>query len=338
MHRNAARAKPLRELLFAKARGKLGQRPRITSIMADLPDDIARINALTTNARTTWFVLLGVLVFVGITLMSVQHIDFYGVDRATKLPLVDVAVPTPFFFIAAPLLIAAVYGYFHLYLIRLWDALSAAAPRHEGRPLGDTIAPWLVTDAALHLRRWLRPGEPPCTTPRTLEGADLSGAQMEGANLRFALLTGLPTEISLLDRTDLRAAINHGGALRFVDLTSVLFDPHTDFRNAFLDGSVVTTDAFARQMGGDLNRPCQWWPEPIKDDAEFFGRWRGWIAANPDQTILTSWGFIAPAPWRDVTPIPPPEGCDWQTGPMPGAENERSFPLLPRGEAVYPDL
>lgn len=87
--------------------------------MPDIPSDIDRINALTSNARNTWFALLGVLVFVSITLMGVEHIDFYGVDRATALPLVNVDVPTRYFFIAAPLLIAAIFGYFHLYLIRL---------------------------------------------------------------------------------------------------------------------------------------------------------------------------------------------------------------------------
>ena len=33
--------------------------------------------------------------------MSVKHIDFYGVDRATKLPLINVEVPTRLFFLAA---------------------------------------------------------------------------------------------------------------------------------------------------------------------------------------------------------------------------------------------
>ncbi|MEL7515752.1 MAG: pentapeptide repeat-containing protein [Pseudomonadota bacterium] len=131
-------------------------------------DHLDRINALTRNARNTWFGLLGALVFVGITLMSVEHIDFYGVDRATQLPLVNVEVPTRFFFAAAPLLVAAIYGYFHLYLIRLWDALSVAPTRIQGKKLGDTVTPWLVTDAALHFRRRLRSDD--CTTPRTLEG------------------------------------------------------------------------------------------------------------------------------------------------------------------------
>lgn len=119
---------------------------------ADFDTHVTRINALTTNARNTWFVLLGVLVFVTITLMGVEDIDFYGVDRATKLPLVDVEVPTRLFFVAAPILSAAVYGYFHLYLIRLWDALGAAPAAHERRTLGDAVNPWLVTDMALFLR------------------------------------------------------------------------------------------------------------------------------------------------------------------------------------------
>ncbi|MEP3333474.1 pentapeptide repeat-containing protein [Sedimentitalea sp.] len=135
--------------------------------MTDTPDPVARINALTTNARNTWFVLLGVLVFVAITLMGVQHIDFYGVDRATALPLVNVSVPTWLFFYAAPLLITAVYGYFHLYLIRLWDALGDADPIINGTPLGDAITPWLVSDVALKLRATYR--DPTCITPRAME-------------------------------------------------------------------------------------------------------------------------------------------------------------------------
>ena len=136
-----------------------------------LPDEmLKRIDALTRNARTTWFALLAALVFVGITLMGVEHIDFYGVNRATQLPLVDVEVPTPLFFYAAPILTAAIYGYFHLYLIRLWDALGQADPRIGDTPLGDRISPWLVADAALYLRTRLRRDEPPCTAPRSMEG------------------------------------------------------------------------------------------------------------------------------------------------------------------------
>ncbi|MEL7126850.1 MAG: pentapeptide repeat-containing protein, partial [Pseudomonadota bacterium] len=139
--------------------------------MADTPPQIERINALTVNARNTWFVLLGALVFVGITLMGVEHIDFYGVDRATTLPLVNVEVPTRLFFAAAPILVAAIYSYFHLYLIRLWDALSDADATVNDRPLGDAITPWLITDAALYLRTQLRDEPTPSARHRLLEGS-----------------------------------------------------------------------------------------------------------------------------------------------------------------------
>ena len=132
-----------------------------------MSDHVTRINALTTNARNTWFALLAALVFVGVTLLSVKPIDFYGVGRATQLPLVGVSVPTELFFYAAPLLTVAIYAYFHLYLVRLWDALSEAPPRLEGKRLAEAVAPWLITDSALYLRRLFRRDY--CSDPRSLE-------------------------------------------------------------------------------------------------------------------------------------------------------------------------
>lgn len=134
-------------------------------------DHVARIDAITRNARTTWFALLAALVFVGVTLLGVEHIDFWGVGRATALPLVGVEVPTRLFFGAAPILTAAIYCYFHIYLIRLWEALGKAPAEVDGHYLGLTVTPWLVTDAALWLRTLLRRSEdPPCLPNRSLDG------------------------------------------------------------------------------------------------------------------------------------------------------------------------
>ncbi|MGH1578014.1 pentapeptide repeat-containing protein [Planktotalea sp.] len=580
--------------------------------MSEPNAQIEHINALTRNARSTWFALLAALVFVTITLMGVEHIDFYGVDRATKLPLVDVEVPTRYFFFAAPLLTAAIYCYFHLYLIRLWDALAEAEPKPNGMHLSTQITPWLISDAALHLRddgaapkrpletpaRWLnfllawgaglvvlgflwwqgmtarniwmtliaafsllaaaasawiswcalyrrlkhkRPShaltesatftfgvpalacallfvmqhrvivptkelnrklfetysiiplapvdltsenivEKPdgwlpedlareefrvtwckrdwndcadqempkafkeewkrrrsaaiddlrkpdwskinATRPdwrgailneSFLSGANLAGAhlqnavlssaqlqnayldraqlqnadlswaqlqnaylswaqlqnaylswaqlqnaalfraqlqnadlsraqlqdanlseaqlqdanlsraqlqdanlrraQLQGAVLHFAELTGKKSQINFLNATNLSASINNGGALRFVSLAGARFDAKTDFRNAFLDGSVARSAAFDEQMG----TPCQWHADILADE-QFYGRWRGWVEAKPARRVSDDWRFVGPAKWRDVTPIPPPEGCEWKTGPMPSAE------------------
>ncbi|MBL3596585.1 pentapeptide repeat-containing protein [Rhodovulum sulfidophilum] len=624
------------------------------------PDiSIYRIDALTKNARNTWLVLLGILAFTGITLMGVEHIDFYGIDRATKLPLFNVEVAPRYFFVAAPILTAAFYIHFHLHLIRLWDALEAAENRIGDRPLGDAVMPWLVTDAVLHLRnRWrsdncatprvldrpaaalnlaltwgfglivlgllwwlsmpartfwmtaiacaaflaaagaglssleslfdrMNPGhrawqtwpstpvvliviaslafsssylrtagppgqlapidmtglalveKPPGWLPRDialresranwckregmrcgrdglsqdqrdafegefrlrreaalselrkpqwhqpgnhkpdfraaqlsgtflagadlgwaqlsganlrgaqLEGADLSGAQLDGAelmraqleganlsgarltgafltgaqlqgaqlreaqleradligaqltgaklrearmdnaklsaaqmkgatlvearmndailvearlekanlfgaqleradlswaqlaeadlrnarlngadlrsaqlkrvkllqvqmeraNLSRSFLTGAPTESLLLQLTNLAAAENNGGAVRFADLRGAVFDEETDFRNAFMDGSVQVSDGFRQQMAD----PCQWHADTLSDE-EFFGRWRGWIEATGGAS--SDWPLVAPSGWLEVRAIPPPEGCVWKTGSM----------------------
>ncbi|MEM1073427.1 MAG: pentapeptide repeat-containing protein [Pseudomonadota bacterium] len=653
---------------------------------------LQRIDAITKNARGTWFALLTLELFTAITLMRVEHIDFYGVDRATQLPILNIGVPTFLFFYAAPILLTATFGFFHIYLIRLWDALSNAPSRVDGQRLGDAVSPWLVTDAALHFRNWVRRDY--CTTPRALDwtmtlltfalnwgfgwfillaiwwvsmpardpwmtgitalcalaslfigfesalqfrdrmksasggtglplrlrrpnllkailfilcasglgvgtflrtmgpafylaaiampneaitqrpagwlpyqearldylatwcrregktcasnapfpdgfaqawkirrdaalgeqvkprwhkrgakpnwtganlsgaylsganlvgaqlgsidlrnaqlegaillgaqmrgavllgtqmqgadltrtrmqradlreaqmeganlfeaqmqgavldraqmqranligalmqgavlseaqmqgadlrwaqmegarlsvaqmqgadlhgarmqgaslfaaqmggadlkeaqmqgavlwgarmeeanlngaqmqGANLSVAQMEGANLIWAQmegalfdyseLTGTSDRPSVLAFTNLSASINSGGALRFVNLNGVTFDAQTDFRNAFLDGSVLMTPEFRKQMGsGDEKGPCQWAASELYGNL-FYGRWRGWLEAAPYQIGAPEWIVIAPEAYKNVKPIPPPLGCEWKTGPMPGA-------------------
>ena len=152
-------------------------------------DHLERINALTRNARAAWFAMLATLVFVTITLMSLKHIDFYGVGRATLLPVLNVSVPTRYFFVAAPILIASIYGHFHLHLIRLWDALGAAPTQVNDIRLGDAVTPWLVTDAALHLRARLRGDS--AATPRVLDGVAMT------LNLMLVWIAGLAVLFSL---------------------------------------------------------------------------------------------------------------------------------------------
>ena len=136
---------------------------------------IERIDTLTRTARTSWFGLISYLAFVGVTLLGVEDADFFIPERQTQLPLVGVSIPTLLFFAIAPALGAALYAYFHLHLLKLWDALNDALPpapnpprrgllSHfpplrgyepngpDDRPLGDRIAPWLVTDLALSYR------------------------------------------------------------------------------------------------------------------------------------------------------------------------------------------
>ncbi|MEO1293191.1 MAG: pentapeptide repeat-containing protein, partial [Pseudomonadota bacterium] len=104
------------------------------------------------NARTTWFALLGVLVFCSLTLIGIEDADFFGFRAVTALPLIGVSIPTERFFLGAPIAIAALYGYLHLSLTKLWDALSVAPLEIAGQPLRRAVYPWFLMESGLAWR------------------------------------------------------------------------------------------------------------------------------------------------------------------------------------------
>ena len=108
------------------------------------PAAIERINELSRLARTNWFTLLAYLAFVGVSLLAVEDADFFVPSRQTDLPLIGVSIPTARFFLAAPLLGAALYVYLHIHLTKLWEALAAARRAHGGDALAHRVYPWLV--------------------------------------------------------------------------------------------------------------------------------------------------------------------------------------------------
>ncbi|MEM6826211.1 MAG: hypothetical protein AAF566_13980, partial [Pseudomonadota bacterium] len=146
-----------------------------------------------------------------------------------------------------------------------------------------------------------------------MDRSDLSRARMNGAVLDYSLLQGTPEKPNRLSSTNLSSAVNNGGALRWLDMSEVIFDPRTDFRNAFLDGSVDMTDAFAAQMSADGEEPCQWQRDrEITDSAEFYGLWRAWVEKG-----TVPWLLVAPRGWRDVDPIDAfPKDCEWARAPL----------------------
>lgn len=122
---------------------------------------IDRIRALTQATRGVWFTYLGVLGFVGITLLGFNDADFFAADRNVSLPLVGVAVPViPFLFFSATL-VTMTYAYLHVTLEPLWATLGHAPARIDRDPLSDVILPWLVSGAALLVRGRARREEPP---------------------------------------------------------------------------------------------------------------------------------------------------------------------------------
>lgn len=147
-------SKPLNLLLLRlRTRAATPAPPSTPGPKSDAAAQVARINNLIALARTSWFGLLSYLAFVGVTLIGVEDADFFISERQTDLPLVGVSIPTVLFFYIAPTIGAALYAYFHLHLLKLYEALGSAD--RTDVPLSDRTTPWLVADFAL---AW-RPGE-----------------------------------------------------------------------------------------------------------------------------------------------------------------------------------
>jgi len=125
--------------------------------LADDPVDaqIERINELTRVGRANWFGLLAYLAFATVTLLGVEHADFFLDTRATTLPLIGVSIPTFSFFIFAPILGTALYVYLHLHIRKLGEAIAIPDPfpKQPGVPLERHLNSWLLVDTLLHFRR-----------------------------------------------------------------------------------------------------------------------------------------------------------------------------------------
>ena len=147
-----AERKTLRQTM-ARRRAEAARKPAPAPRPGPTTDQIARIDTLTRDARTTWFGLMTYLAFIGVTLLGVEDADFFLTERQTDLPLIGVSVPTALFFAIAPALGAMLYAYLHLYLLKLWEALAETPLPTRGAPLGDLVTPWLVADFALSFRK-----------------------------------------------------------------------------------------------------------------------------------------------------------------------------------------
>jgi len=145
----------LDDILNRIAKGLSGTAPEPMQASAPDPDPkiiLAHIAQVSQNARATWFGLMGLLAFVGVILLGHKDADFFAFGAETQLPLIGITVPVKAFFYVAPVLVASLYAYMHLYLMTLWDGLADAPARIDGMPLSDRVFPWLISHAALWYR------------------------------------------------------------------------------------------------------------------------------------------------------------------------------------------
>jgi len=76
---------------------------------------IACFNEISALARGSSIGLLAYPAFVFVTLLGVQDADFLVPCHQTRLPLVNVSIPTASLFYFAPILASALYIHLHLF-------------------------------------------------------------------------------------------------------------------------------------------------------------------------------------------------------------------------------
>lgn len=162
---------------------------------ADVEGRLEHIKEISQNARANWFGLLALLAFVGVALLGHEDADFFARGVQTTLPVVGIDVPTRSFFLAAGLLIAALYIYLHLYLLGLWYALAEIRQDEGAPPLSDTVYPGLFAQSALwwrnRSRHRRRHQEAPSAAPRIFGWLSVAISVLFGWGFGLIVLAGL---------------------------------------------------------------------------------------------------------------------------------------------------
>jgi len=135
---------------------------------ATLPDsiekwqDLENVRGISESAAKVFVTMLAALAFVVLTLAACSDYNILLNTQGVKLPLIGVEIPVVLFFLAAPILLLTLYLYLHIYLLRLWEAMSRLpAIFPDGRRLDEVTSPWLLNDLGRSLLPKLKNGLPP---------------------------------------------------------------------------------------------------------------------------------------------------------------------------------
>jgi Pentapeptide repeats (8 copies) len=109
---------------------------------AKLPEEVARFDQLkhveetSRNATTVFFGLRAASLYSWLTIATTTDVALITGTASSPLPIINTNIALSGFYLAAPLILIAVYFYFHLYLQRLWgDLATLPAVFPDGAPL-----------------------------------------------------------------------------------------------------------------------------------------------------------------------------------------------------------
>jgi uncharacterized protein YjbI with pentapeptide repeats len=137
------------------------QRPVEDIGLAEHKDNVDQLSEISRNSQATFLALILVCVYSYLAIATTTDAALISNSNATPLPIIQVNVPIVWFYYFAPIMLAVLYAYFHLYLERYWRCLARLPLRHpDGRGLDDYIYPWLIAST------FIRGGIPELSTQR----------------------------------------------------------------------------------------------------------------------------------------------------------------------------
>ncbi len=118
---------------------------------AKLPSAIADFEVLktiaeaTSNAQKLFIAILAGCVYSWLTIGTTKDAALIPNSASSPLPVIGTALPIVGFYLVAPVILLALYIYFHLNMQRLWEALAdLPAVFPDGRSLDKRADPWLL--------------------------------------------------------------------------------------------------------------------------------------------------------------------------------------------------
>ena len=134
---------------------------------AKLPEAIAGFEGLktvaeaTSSARKLFIAMLSGCLYSWLTIGTTKDAALLTNSASSPLPIIGTALPIVGFYLVAPVVLLALYFYFHLNMQRLWEVLAdLPAVFPDGRSLDKRAGPWLLNGlVSAHFVR-LRGGRP----------------------------------------------------------------------------------------------------------------------------------------------------------------------------------
>jgi uncharacterized protein YjbI with pentapeptide repeats len=118
---------------------------------AKLPEAIGDFEGLkiiaeaTSNAQKLFIAMLGGCLYCWLTTGTTKDAALLTNSASSPLPIIGTALPIVGFYLVAPILLLALYLYFHLNMQRVWEALAdLPSVFPDGRPLDKVADPWLL--------------------------------------------------------------------------------------------------------------------------------------------------------------------------------------------------